>query len=470
VVAGSGRGGWRQPMALAAFLTTGFLLKSISNLAFGVALIEPIGDFPGTAHAWNKAILFATSGLAGATLAVLVASYLPARRVEPPLLRSPGLSSAILGLLILILVAAVPLYVANYMFSILRIGHQPSFALSSAVYGIFAFAVSWGILLASLSLTLWLIDLGRLPYAALVYVATTVGFMASFTMSSRIQFLLHLLAAAAVIANRRSSITRWRGLLVASCFAAAAFAVSLAAVTVERIVDFEVLLPPVQPVSPTTEPLSAPDRPAAVPANADALAQSPSPTPAASSSFLRKLQVFNLMELPLYELRSLAIMRWIGLEGVMVSTGKEVRLGSTLFVQALAEEPSAGMSGIYQRMGDKYRKVQNFTFLTMPGVIGLASYSDSHVAIAAVTFLIVLLGHCAEKFALAVTRNAAAAAVTGVSLAYLTAQLNVPWTLFIFVIELLLALTALGALWIGLNLLLRQPIGGARVLPLPEST
>jgi hypothetical protein len=150
----------------------------------------------------------------------------------------------------------------------------------------------------------------------------------------------------------------------------------------------------------------------------------------------------------LQQLRSLVLMRWIGLEGVLTAEGAERELGRDLFLRGLTEDPAAGKNGIYQKMsGDPYAKVEVFTFLTLPGIIGIASYSGSTALIFGFVFGTILAGHLVESFAGKVTGNVAVRAVSGVSLAYLTVQMGFPWTLFIYAVELCLACAALGGFW-----------------------
>jgi hypothetical protein len=101
--------------------------------------------------------------------------------------------------------------------------------------------------------------------------------------------------------------------------------------------------------------------------------------------------------------------------------------------------------------GDRYGQVQTFTFLTLPGVVGFASYSGNILAIFGFMFTIVLAGHFLEWFADFTTGNVATCAVSGVSLAYLTVQIGFPWTLFIYATELGLACAALGIFWVGIR-------------------
>lgn len=428
-------------VVLAFFLSSGFLLKSLLHTTLGTPFIEPTGSFSGSVEEWNCALGFATAGLAGATIAVLIASLIPAISVGAPLAPSTPLANVLVGLLSLLMLAAVAVYFANYELTILRIGYRPQLILSSAPYGVFAFAVTWGLLLACLSVAFWLLELHRVPHVLLVYVGSILGFLGAVSMGSRVQFLLYMLASAATIMQSRRAIINWKSIALGSCGAVILFGLSLLVVMVERMADFHPLLPTVElklggtPRALTEVYSSKFATPTQVPIT--------KPTP----SFAEKLHRFYKLEWSLDELRTLVVMRWIGLEGVMVAAGNQKELGASLFARALAEEPGEGTHAIYQRMaGDKYIDVKHFTFLTIPGVIGFGSYTGSYPGIALFTFFVVVLGHLVEKFAAQVTKNSAAASVSGVALAYLVAQFNVPWTLIVFIGELLLALSALALL------------------------
>ena len=138
-------------------------------------------------------------------------------------------------------------------------------------------------------------------------------------------------------------------------------------------------------------------------------------------------------------------MRWVGLEGVMTTAASEPELSRDLLRRGLKEDPKAGASGIYQQMaGNPYGTVKVFTFLTLPGVIGFASFSGSFLSIFVFVLGTMLAGHFVEWIGWRMTGNVAVGAVSGTSLAYLTVQLGFPWTLFIYAIELCLACAVLG--------------------------
>src|SRR4051812_45277873 len=101
-------------------------------------------------------------------------------------------------------------------------------------------------------------------------------------------------------------------------------------------------------------------------------------------------------------------MRWIGLKGVLRVSGAERELGRDLLLRGLTEDPGAGKNGIYQKMsGEPYAEVEVFTFLTLPWIIGFASYSGSIPLIYGFVFGTILAGHLVEFFVLKITGNVA---------------------------------------------------------------
>ena len=191
--------------------------------------------------------------------------------------------------------------------------------------------------------------------------------------------------------------------------------------------------------------------PAPLSERSGAISPSPGQAPAQDVSLADKIDVVvsshRFSEL-LRELRSLFLMRWVGLEGVLTTAGAQQELGQNLLLSGLREDPAMGKDGIYQEMsGDPYEDVQFFTFLTLPGPFGVASYSGNTAIIFAFAFGVILIGHSLEWIAARLTGNVANAAVSGVSLGYLTVQMGFPWTLFIFALELVLSAGALAVFW-----------------------
>ena len=392
--------------SLSLFLTLGFLCKFAAHLGMRAQLIEPVGAFDGSGSAWDTALSFSTAGLLGTCASVFIAARFPVTVRRDAGCRATD-ARLLFALLFLQLSTSCAVYALNYKMTILRIGYPIGIELAKPIYGVLAFIISWGAVLGALFLTQRLVDIGRLSPPALIYVAGLIGALASFTMGSRVQLLLYVLAAAlAVIVQWRSSLA-WRAIAVALVCAGGIFMMTLAVVSIQRNLSFH--------------------------GGGEGSAE---PT-------LTKQRLDGIA----YELRTLVVMRWVGLEGVMTTSAEPAALGWPLFAAAMRESPSVGARAIYQHMsGDKYLDVKNFVFLSIPGPISVASLSGSPHFIGAFMFALALSGHLIERAAQIATRSIAACAVVGVSLSYQFAQLNVPWTLFIFVLELLAALAGLAAL------------------------
>lgn len=410
-------------VTLAALLSLGFLAKLVAHLVFQVVLIEPIGHFNGSGQAWDAALSFATAGLAGAGVAMLLAAFVPVV-VNPAAISSDRRNEARFVSIVLVvqLALAIAVYAMNYRWNILRIGYPLGIQLHTVAYGVLSFIITWGALLGALFLTQRRIELGCLSHAALIYVAAILGVFASITMGSRVQLLLFVGAASMLVAVQWRAVQSWWRVAIAFWFAVLAFGLSIGFVSIERNFAFHKVPAPTASTTPST---SAPK----------------------SAEHQERVLTEGRINGLKYELGTLFVMRWVGLEGVMTTAGDASSLGVPLLIKALREEPSAGVDAIYQRMsGDKYRDVKDFVFLSLPGAIGVASYSGSLWLIAGSMFVLVLAGHFFEVAAGGLTKSIAACSVVGVSLAYLVVQLNVPWTFIVYAFELLAAICSLAIL------------------------
>lgn len=438
---------------LSSFLFVGFIAKAIAHFVFGVQLIEPVSTFTSQ---WDQALIFAASGLSGVCLANFTATLFPS---FPNTLRASGtahLANSVLGAFSVLIVCSIGMYWANYTFHILRIGFPLGIDMDARIYAVAAFGIAWGSLLGGLTAVLWLIELRGWPYAALILTATFLGLLASISMGSRIQLLLYVLAAVVVIALRRRQVRSWIAVGLAMGLAAFIFVASLAVVSFERTFDFSQTASGTSVPLPATPPEASNDSNSAeasstseVPATPRAV---PKPPALQETSLADKVETVTRNRSALQglfrQLRNLAVMRWVGMEGVMTAAANSDRLGADLFLKVMSEDPAAGSHAIYQEIsGNRYGHVEYYTFLTLPGPIGVASLSGSAMVVAAFMFALTLAGHLVEWIAARSTQNLAAASVTGVSLAYLTVQMGFPWTLLIYAIELLLSVMFLGAVW-----------------------
>jgi len=181
---------------LSSFLFVGFIAKAVANFVFDVPLIEPVSTFTSQ---WDLALTFAASGLSGLCLANILAALFPSFSNTSAASGSARLTNCVIVAFGAILLVSVAVYWANYSFHILRIGFPLGIAIDPRIYSVAAFIITWGALLGGLTTCLWLVELRRWPYAALVVTATFLGLLASVSMGSRIQLLLYVLAAVAVI-------------------------------------------------------------------------------------------------------------------------------------------------------------------------------------------------------------------------------------------------------------------------------
>src|SRR5690606_29320538 len=135
-------------------------------------------------------------------------------------------------------VASLAIYVFNAKYNINRVGYPPVIELPVTVQVMGSYFVSWGMFLSVLTVTYWLIKSRVLPEIAIVYVGLFMGFMASVTMGSRVQFILYVLAVIFVIIKDIPALLNWRKLIFAGVLTCVAMAGSLAIVSFERAYQF----------------------------------------------------------------------------------------------------------------------------------------------------------------------------------------------------------------------------------------
>jgi hypothetical protein len=409
---------------LSAFLSLGFSVKLVSFLLFGVDFIEPIGGFNYSSQAWDHTLLISASGLAAVVAAGALCKLFDTHKETShlDLWRSPLFAKIAWPLFLLSIVVTISVFVFNYRYSILKVGVVPLAYFGMLPNVSIAFMVSWGAMIGLGGLTFWMIIAGQLPVVALFYVAAIEGAIASVSMLSRVQMIVHVAAAFGAYwtcASRlgwRLSKMSWALIVVTI---ALLFVASIAIVSVGRVSAFADAAPAFQSARKS--------------ARAD--------TPKGLAMLER---VFD-------EIETLFIGRWIGLEGAMVVSSVN-GLDWNLLSAGLLERGDAGVDSIYQRMADaKYPRYSNYIFQTLPGPVAILFYSGSYIIVAAGMGFIFIVCHTLESLAERVSRNPAVSSVVGVALAYLFVQMNYPRTFLIFIVETVLALALFAAIRIVLT-------------------
>src|SRR5690606_4146313 len=166
---------------------------------------------------------------------------------------------------------------------------------------------------------------------------------------------------------------------------AAGFSLSIVAVMALRTAIYlspASELATVEAISPTSPSSTLPSATTPPPPRADGDSTAPAITPSATAPAPAKtFPEPSLTELrPLsdmaYEVGTLFLDRWTGLEGVLVVTGSD--RGTDVLAEILQEDPHRGTESIYQKMAEAhYEPQERFTFLTLAGVIALLATADS---------------------------------------------------------------------------------------------
>ena len=423
---------------LACFLILGFWAKLDLYWVLGTPLLEPVGSFPDTAEAWDRALLASTAGLAGLAAGIGAAKLLDRRNLVPdfPVLAAPAPGPALGVLFALSAAAAVALFVANFHYAILKIGTVPRIPLHPYLYAIVSFTVGWGAALWLGTLAFWMVGARRAPADFPVYVLAVEGAAAALSMGSRAQMILHMAACLAALATCMRAFG-WRvaplRLLLASGFAALLFAASLVGVSLDRISSFYGPPPPSaakRAEAPSGGGIGA-DRPAGL-----------APSGAVSDAAVRRMAG---------EVMQLFVGRWIGIEGVL-AVSSHPDLGPDTLRAGFSEDPRLGVDTMYQRLARSiYKRSEQFVFLTVPGPIAVLFYGGSMTLVAFGMAVLFLAGYAVERFCDSWVRNPASSAVVGAALAYLVAQTMFPRTLLYFSVELVLALALIGGFRMGVR-------------------
>lgn len=434
---------WTRPFVdsyffLALFLFLGYCLKFNAHLFIDYPFVEPVGDFDGTPHDWDRAL----AGAAVAALGVVVfrvlqvshycffASVRPTADQLIPAwyLRFPGVIWAALILF------SVALYGANYFFAFFQTGVNPFHALPFGLGAVFAWLCYCGAIIAIYLVLGWESERRKDRTWPIVWSLCLFGILVSVSLLSRATMILFFLSFAVILAFHKKDLFlqlwnawRWRILVlpVLSLF------ISLVLVSWFRMNTYHY-----EPSAVSAVP--APDRSTAVQV-----------MPAPDSSTAGKIESSVLEEasmtptLMFVEVMRLGIDRWIGLEGMLVFAASDAR-GLPVLKSILSESPSAGVNSIYQRLSSSpYTLMEDFTYLTLPGAAALLFSSGSLMITFGGMFLLATLLSLFERFTFWASQSRFVTAWVGILMANAVCQMNFPYLWGVFVVESFLALCAL---------------------------
>lgn len=132
--------------------------------------------------------------------------------------------------------------------------------------------------------------------------------------------------------------------------------------------------------------------------------------------------------------------RWIGVEAIMTSVMSN---GSwDLFIKMITESPGVGVDGIYQTLsGSHYVALDKMTFLTLPGLFGIISFSGSYLVIVLCVMMMLALGCMVERFVeLTFDSFFAVQYLVSTNMAYHYSQMVYPRLFIPFILQLLVVI------------------------------
>ncbi|CAI8979529.1 O-antigen polymerase [Pseudomonas sp. IT-P258] len=474
---------------LFSFLTLGCWAKITLHLLIGNNFIEPIGGFDESPTAWDNAIAVLITAFSALLICyfIVVAGLKKRKELETNI--NTKLLSTLLTMAIIFTIASL---IFNYYYSIIKVGYEPTLKLHSYIYVILSFMIAWGNSIALFTLAYWLVKNGKLTPNMLFYIVIIEGALTSISMGSRAQMILHVSVPfiAYLIQGKK---LEWNiskiGWIKIFSTTALLFAFSIISVSVDRLSSFAKAVPYTEktivtgsleksgsnstsvtenlekpgssstsatgnlekPESNSTPATGSLEKPGSNSTSATgnleesgsnstslelsekALTHDVTPEPPVApyqlSPELKFKQIAN-------ELSKLIVDRWIGAEGVLAVTS-ENHLDLDLFMRGLREDPAQGTQAIYQRISNaQYERLENFTFMTIPGPIAVLYYSGNYLVLFAGMALLFFLGYSIELAAKRLLSNVMTSATIGVAMAYLIVQINFPRAFLFFVIEI----------------------------------
>ena len=435
---------------LSLFLFLGFWAKFIVHTLSDAPYLEPIGDFDGSPHAWDRALLVSSMAAVGVMLgrSVHLASspWLtgPGSVFTPPPPWYPRLRNAVWTASLLLVLAVNGL---NFEYAFYQIGVNTSLLLPYRLHVLAAWLVNIGFALWFGSLLWWEACHQRALKSWFFALPLLEALLASVSALSRSIFVLRALPYMLTLAESYRTLwpdIRKRGLALLILSGMAGVLLNLFAVTWLRIQLY-----------PPTHTLVLKD--SSVVGAFERVPEGQQVDPAELER-VRRLTIVGAVD----QVARLSVDRWVGIEGVL-AVSSYPDLGIPLFQKAWTEDPKRGLRGTYQVISKApYNESRNFTFLTLPGLAAVLFYSGSLLVVAIGAALISIIAIGTELWALKATGNVFVAGIVGSAVANVICQLNYPYLLLVFLIQLHLAILFLYAIK-------RVPYAGNWNTPTPAS-
>jgi hypothetical protein len=334
----------------------------------------------------------------------------------------------------------VSLSAANVALAFYEIGVDPRVVLPAHANVLAGWLIKLGLALWVATLVHWELRLARARRDSVFMAPIAEATLTSVSALSRGMFLFHALPYCLVLLGRSPHVLRGLGrrrLATLALLTVAGFAVSLGAVSALRILVY-----PPAVVAQATRPAGGhDDLPPAAPQGGAGEGR-----PDHAERFgSRRLSFAGR------ELLGLVVERWNGMEGVLAVSSHE-GVGGDLLLSAVRERPAAGQDALYQRISGAtqvYERTDGYTFLTLPGIVGIFAYSGSMlvvvVGMAGMTLLVLTVEGVLRRF----VDNPYLASIAGFAMATELVQANFPYLLGTFFILLVSSLVALAVVAIG---------------------
>jgi hypothetical protein len=423
---------------LAVLLFIGFWVKFNLHTVFDYGYQEPIGSFDDSGADWDAALLMASCGAIGVTLARLLVlkskTWLRSRCPAVNRARVPDwFAEHRKAVWISTIAGGVSLHIANMAFAFYTIGVDPHVLLPAHGNVIAGWLVKLGLALWIATLVGSELRLARARPDSVFIAPIAEGALASVSALSRGIYLFHAIPYLVALLNRSAQPLRdvgRRRLAVLAVVATAGFVVSLGAVSVLRL-----LIYPTAGMAQGPRSAAVRDPSAALPAVTES-----------GSRFDAKHVSFAVRQV-----RGLFIDRWNGMEGVMAVSAYD-ELGGTLLIDAVKEDPARGQDSIYQRISGAdavYQQSGGYTFLTLPGIVGVLGYAGSAGVVIGGMALLTLLAVGIEGAFRFLVDNRFVASLAGFAIASELTQANFPYLLATFFVLLVLSLGAIALATLG---------------------